>query len=128
MIFKRDHHLRRLLFVERSFQHKARSNLYWLSWLLDKHTAAGEIVLDPMGGAGSILIAATKQRPVISGDIEFHWTSLQKENTLRIRGEMLFSESTHICQWDASDLPFQSGSMPAIITSPPYFDLFSNWK
>ena len=53
--FKRDHHLRRRLFVEASFEHKARMNLYWLAWLLDQHTRPGEMVLDPMGGSGSIL-------------------------------------------------------------------------
>lgn len=128
MTFKRDHRLRRRLFSERSFQHKARSNLYWLAWLIDTCTAPGELILDPMGGSGSILLAATKQRPVLTGDIEPHWAMLQKENALRIRTEMMFGATSHVFQFDAASLPLTSDALPAIVTSPPYFDLFSNWN
>ncbi len=122
--FKRDHHLRRRLFAEASFEHKARMNLYWLAWLLDQHTRPGEMVLDPMGGAGSILLACHKGRPVLSGDVELYWARLQKENACR----SLLGAPAGICQWDAGRLPVASGLVPAIVTSPPYFDMFSNWN
>lgn len=125
--FGRDHCLRRLLFTEESFQHKAKTNLLWLAWLLDHHTA-NTTVLDPMGGVGSILLAATKQRPVITGDIEPHWMRVQAANARRIRHEMLFCAPTTTCHWDAANLPIPSNSIPTIVTSPPYFDLFSNWN
>jgi SAM-dependent methyltransferase len=128
LTFGRDHHLRRRLFTESSFQHKARVNLYWLAWLLHQHTSPTTTVLDPMGGVGSILLAATEQRPVITGDIEPHWATIQAEIARRIRHEMLFSAPAITCQWDAAKLPLPSGSVPAIVTSPPYFDLFSNWN
>jgi len=102
LTFKRDHHLRRRFFTEATFQHKARVNLYWLAWLLDQTTNCHDIVLDPMGGAGSILLAAAKQRPVITGDVEPHWSRLQATNALRIRTQMLFSAPAYVAQWDAA--------------------------
>lgn len=127
LTFQRDHHLRRKLFTEETFQHKARINLFWLAWLLDQHTALGKIVLDPMGGAGSILLAATKQRPVLTGDVEPHWARLQSQNVQRIH-QMMFSAPAHVARWDAAKLPIASGTIPAIVTSPPYFDMFSDWN
>jgi hypothetical protein len=50
LTFGRDHRLRRRLFTEASFQHKARVNLYWLRWLLDQHISGITTILDPMGG------------------------------------------------------------------------------
>lgn len=128
LTFGRDHHLRRRLFTEESFQHKARTNLYWLAWLLDQYTTDTTTILDPMGGVGSTLLAATKQHPVITGDVEHHWVSIQAANARRIQHEMLFSASTTTCQWNAANLPLPTASIPAITTSPPYFDLFSNWS
>ena len=128
LTFQRDHHLRRKFFTEETFQHKARINLFWLAWLLDHHTDPGKTVLDPMGGAGSILLAATKQRPVLTGDIEPHWTRLQGQNAHRIQTQMMFSAPAHVARWDAAKLPIATGTVPAIVTSPPYFDMFSDWN
>ena len=128
LTFGRDHRLRRRFFTQESFQHKARTNLFWLGWLLDQHTADTTTVLDPMGGVGSVLLAATKFRPVITGDLEPHWAKIQALNARRIQHEMLFSAPATTCQWDATNLPLPTASIPAIITSPPYFDLFSNWN
>ena len=60
LAFGRDHHLRARLFVPMTFQHKARINLYWLAWLLDRYGCSDQLVLDPMGGAGSVLLAALR--------------------------------------------------------------------
>jgi len=128
LTFGRDHHLRRKLFTEESFQHKARVNLYWLAWLLHQHIPPTTTVLDPMGGVGSVLLAAITFRAVITGDIEPHWATIQAANARRIQHEQLFKAPTITCQWDAAKLPLPTASIPAIITSPPYFDLFSNWN
>jgi SAM-dependent methyltransferase len=128
LTFERDHHLRRRIFTEETFHHKARSNLFWLAWLLDQYTDVHETVLDPMGGAGSILLAATKQRPVVVGELETHWCHLLKQNAHQLQTRQLFCERIEFAQWDATKLPLASSSIPAIVTSPPYFDLFSNWN
>ncbi|HDZ37841.1 MAG TPA: hypothetical protein ENH62_06095 [Marinobacter sp.] len=127
-IYSRDHHIRRLHFVEESFTHKAKTNLYWLAHLIDMYTDLGQTVIDPMGGSGSILFASLKRRPTITGDIESHWCHIQNQNRSRILNETLIHAPAVVAQWDAAKLPIASSSLPTIITSPPYFDLFSNWN
>jgi len=127
--FARDHHLRRRLgFAERSFEHKAKLNLNWLAWLLNKHTAPGSVVLDPMAGTGSILLAALNMHPTVAGDVEVYWSRLLNRNALRIRRRHLIVAPMLTCRWDATRLPLPDASLDAIVTSPPYFDLFSNWN
>ena len=83
LTFARDHHLRRRLgFAESTFEHKAKLNLNWLAWLLNKHTAPGSVVLDPMAGPGSILLAALNQHPTLAGDVEDYWSRLLAEHIL----------------------------------------------
>jgi len=127
--YQRDHHLRRLLrFDERVFTHHAKTNLNWLGHLVHVYTAAGQIILDPMAGSGSILLAALAGHPVISGDVETTWCELQRDNALRISAESLFCAPVHVTRWDAGHLPLRTHSIPVIITSPPYFDAFSDWN
>jgi len=127
--FPRDHHQRRSLrFDEQSFEHQAKTNLNWLGHLIHLYTQPGQTLLDPMGGTGSILLALYTGRQVITGDVETPWAQLQQQNALRIHTESLFSAPAQVGQWDASHLPLPSSSIPVIITSPPYFDLFSNWN
>ena len=57
--FKRDNYLRSQIFTTDSFKHAGRANLNLLSALLQR-VPAGALVVDPMGGTGSILIAAVK--------------------------------------------------------------------
>ena len=127
--YRRDHHLRRYLgFTETTFQHHAKTNLLFLAHLLHTHTAAGQTVLDPMGGSGSVLLAALTGHPVISGDVEASWCELQRDNAFRICAESLFCAPIHVARWDAGHLPLADNTIPVIITSPPYFDAFSDWN
>lgn len=127
--FARDHHLRRHLgFAEATFEHKAKLNLNWLAWLLNEHMAPGAVVLDPMAGTGSILLAALNQHPTLAGDVESYWSRLLNRNALRIHSRHLIVSPMLTCRWDAARLPLPDASLDAIVTSPPYFDLFSNWN
>lgn len=125
---KRDYHLRKKLFTEESFFHKAKYNLYWLAQLIHKHIPAGVPILDPMGGSGSILLATLNGHPVITGDLEPHWVDIQKENYLRIRQNDLFVAPAEIYQWDATKTHLGPGSVASAVFSPPYFDMFSDWS
>lgn len=126
--FKRDHHQRAQLFHPDSFKHSGRANLNLLSALL-QYAPAGQIVLDPMGGTGSILIATDHQHPVVCGELESHWAFISETNRKNIAGQRLIAASTPAlcCQWDAGRLPLASGTVPFIITSPPYWDMLSDW-
>jgi len=127
--FARDHHLRRHLgFAEASFEHKAKLNLNWLAWLLHEHTAPGSVILDPMAGIGSILLAALNQHPTLAGDVEGYWSRLLNRNALRIQRRHLLVAPMLTARWNAARLPLPDASLDTIVTSPPYFDLFSNWN
>ena len=127
--YRRDHHLRRYLgFTETTFQHRAKTNLLFLAHLINTYAAARQTVLDPMGGSGSVLLAALTGHPVISGDVETIWCELQRDNAFRICAESLFCAPVHVARWDAGHLPLADNTIPVIITSPPYFDAFSDWN
>jgi len=129
LIFPRDHHLRRRLgWSEETFQHHAKCNLNWLAWLLNEYTDPGAIVLDPMAGVGSTLLAALNQHPTLAGDVEPYWASLLAQNAERLQQRHLIVSPILTCQWTATRLPLPDSSIPAVVTSPPYFDLFSNWN
>jgi len=129
LTFARDHHLRRYLgFAESTFEHKAKLNLNWLAWLLNEYMDPGSVILDPMAGTGSILLAALNQHPTLAGDVEVYWSRLLNRNSLRIRRKHLIVAPILTARWDAARLPLPDASLDAIVTSPPYFDLFSNWN
>ena len=47
---RRDIYLRERLFDEASFTHHAKMNLNLVQQLVERYTAPGDLVLDPMGG------------------------------------------------------------------------------
>ncbi|NJN96432.1 MAG: hypothetical protein HC875_21160 [Anaerolineales bacterium] len=126
--FKRDSHLRAKLFHPDSFKHAGKMNLNLIFTLLEQ-IPGGELIVDPMGGTGSILVATDKLHPVICGELESHWAQVAEMNRVSISRGRLFSASTpSLCpQWDATRLPLRSSSVGAIITSPPYWDMLSDW-
>ena len=126
--FKRDNYQRARLFHPDSFKHNGKANLNLISALL-QYVPAGGLVIDVMGGTGSLLIATDHQYPVVCGELESHWAALSETNRKSIGGRRLFAASTPAlcCQWDAGRLPLASESVPAIITSPPYWDMISDW-
>jgi hypothetical protein len=126
--FKRDNHLRANLFHPDSFKHQGKANLNLLFTLL-QGVPGGEIVLDPMAGTGSLWIGTDLGYPVICGELEPHWAALCETNRKSIGIRRLFAASTSglTSQWDATRLPLASGSVGGIITSPPYWDMLSDW-
>lgn len=126
--FKRDNHFRAQLFDQASFKHQGKANLNLLLALL-QHLPAGQIILDPMAGTGSALIYLDYGYPVICGELEAHWSQLCEINRKSITISRLFAASTPaLCnQWDAARLPLQNESVADIVTSPPYWDMLSDW-
>lgn len=126
--FKRDSHFRGQLFHKDSFQHQGKANIYMLYAIMD-YLPAGGYILDPMAGTGSALVYTDYAYPVICGELEPHWAKVCEINHQTISRARLFSNSTPaLCnQWDAARLPLASNSIPAIVTSPPYWDMLSDW-
>ncbi len=61
---------RRELFPEEVFNHPAKANIYLIEALIEYLTEPGQTVLDPFGGTGTILIAATVGRNIITVELE----------------------------------------------------------
>ncbi|HUX76902.1 MAG TPA: hypothetical protein VMY40_09720, partial [Anaerolineae bacterium] len=57
-----------------------------------------------------------------------YWSRLLNRNALRIRRRHLIVAPILTARWDAARLPLPDASLDAIVTSPPYFDMFSNWN
>lgn len=124
--FPRDVALRQRLFDPRSFQHDARANLGLLDYLIRNYTRPGDLVLDPMGGTGSLFLGlAVGGRRVVCGELEAWLRRILESN--RRRAAAWAPASGLAYQGDATKLPLASGSVDAIITSPPYADTFSDW-
>jgi modification methylase len=126
---KRDVYQRARLFDPASFTHHAKANLNLLQAILDRYSNPGDLVVDPMGGSGSIYIGLLTGRRIVAGDIEAQWAKLLVENQISLARQSIiaFATSSLACRWDAVKLPLASGQADLIITSPPYFDTFSDW-
>jgi len=122
--FPRDSHLRRRLFAPESFQHNAKANLFILQHLLSHYTRPGQTILDPMGGTGSLFVGGLGKRLVVCGEIENWLRPILAANRNRAAG---WGQHGIGYQGDAAKLPLASGSVDAVITSPPYWDTFSDW-
>lgn len=125
--FKRDSYLRRRWFHANSFQHQGRANLNQLRWIAEQYLEPGRLVVDPMGGTGSLYILATDGFPVACGDVEAWLLPILKANASLVAQKWLFARATSAFRWDAAKLPFGPSSVPAIVTSPPYWDMLSDW-
>src|SRR5690554_4269194 len=127
--FANDVQTRRRLFVPQSFEHPARANLNLVSWLVRRYTQPCDIILDPMAGSGSLLVAASDDRQVCLNEIEPHWIDLCLSNAERIACAGLFSSSPiWVIEGDARRLPLQASTVNHVLTSPPYWDTFSDWQ
>lgn len=126
--FKRDAQLRARLFDARSFEHDAKANLYLLAYLVDRYTKPGDLVLDPMGGTGSLYLSAPiGARWIVCGELE-SWLMPILEKNRRRMSDWARRPAPVAYQGDAAKLPIASGSAAACLFSPPYWDTFSDWN
>jgi SAM-dependent methyltransferase len=126
---KRDIYQRAALFDEASFTHHAKMNLNLVQAVLDRYSDPGDLVLDPMAGTGSVFVGLLTGRRVIAGDIEAQWARLLRENQIGLARQSLIALATPGlgCRWDGARLPLATGQVDLCLTSPPYYDTFSNW-
>ena len=63
-----------------------------------------------------------------TGDIELQWSRLLGRNLERCRQDIVgFATPGLAARWDATKLPLVGGQVDLVLTSPPYFDTFSDW-
>ena len=121
--FPRDTAVRKRYFPPEAMMHPAKMDLGLLMHLVSRYTRPGEVVLDPMGGIGSLLLACREGRNVVLVELEEHFVALARRAWDRIRA--LGPALGHRLGWavilrgDARSLPFPGGA-EAVLFSPPY--------
>ena len=122
IVFRSDTKHRKQWFTGLSFSHPAKMTLPLQLYLIDRYTQPGDIILDPMAGSGTLLVACSLGRHVICVELEQKFVDMQKGNWGKIqqRGPQMGYQmgTATILQGDARNL---SGLLvDKIITSPPY--------
>lgn len=111
--------LRNRWMIKESYAHPAKLHLGLLDWIVNRYTEAGDSILDPMAGVGSILYAGTLQRDVFAREIEPRWLEIAHKNAAHIHAlSGMFSGHIHVGQADARS-PWNVRA-DHIILSPPY--------
>lgn len=111
--------LRYRYFTRESMAHPAKLHLKLLAHIIDRYTAPGDTIADPMAGIGSTAYAALLQRNVVLREIEPRWLAMAHENaTLIIREAGLLAGSIDIGQVDARER--WGFTVDHIVFSPPY--------
>lgn len=120
--FKSDTAERKRYFKAASFAHPAKMVLGLQIYLIEHYTKPGDVILDPMTGSGTILIACTLGRNVVCVELEEKFVKMQQDNWEKIKslGPMLGHQmgQATILQGDARDLDGLLADN--ILFSPPY--------
>jgi DNA modification methylase len=122
--FNSDTKQRKLLFTGTHFAHPAKMHYSLLMWIVENFTKEGEVILDPMAGSGTTMLACRLGRNVILNELEAKFVKMQQENWAKVQtfgAEMGYSMGQcKISQADARQL--DSVLADTIISSPPYHD------
>ncbi len=130
LTFRSDTKHRKQFFTGVSFSHPAKMLLPLELWLIENYTKPGDVILDPMAGSGTVLVACSMGRHVIAVELEQKFVDMMKGNWQKIqeRGPMLGCQmgKATIIQGDARNL--EGLLVDRIITSPPYGELANEKK
>ncbi len=122
LAFKPDTRHRKQFFTGVSFSHPAKMMLPLELWLIENYSKPGDVILDPMGGSGTLLVACAMGRHVITVELEQKFVDMQRGNWLKIceRGPMMGYQmgTAQMIQGDARNLP--ALLVDKCIFSPPY--------
>ena len=105
--FKSDVAKRKRLFTPESFAHPAKMHLGMLLWIMGKYTKPGEVILDPMAGAGSTMLATRYGRNVVLVELEQKFVDMARANWEKVKElpQMSYEMgSCQIIQGDSRDL------------------------
>lgn len=120
--FSSDTKHRKQWFTGISFSHPAKMSLPLQLWIIDNFTEEGETILDPMAGSGTILVACSMGRNVVTLELGDKFVQMQKDNweIVKQRGCQLgYSMGTAtILQGDARNL--EGLLVDKCVFSPPH--------
>ena len=113
---------RKSLFPPEVMKHLAKLQMYLLDAIIEFVSEPGDVLLDPMAGTGTLMMAALKGRTVITIDIEEGYHELQKAVHDHLRaGHPEMSPCIHLYGNCKLLLPIPCNH---IIFSPPYGQAF----
>jgi SAM-dependent methyltransferase len=125
--FRPDTRLRAKLFVPEAMSHPAKANLHMMLEIVERYTEPGQLILDPMAGAGSTMTAALMGRNVVCVDLETHFVEPMRASWEKMKRNPMMGfqmGEVTIIQGDARDL----GDLlvDAAVFSPPWEDNLPN--
>ena len=127
--FSQDTKHRKEWFTGISFSHPAKLSLPLQLWIIENYSEPGDILLDPMAGSGTILVACSLGRNVIACELEQKFVAMANANWKKIkqRGPQLGYQMgiCQIIQGDARQLTSilcNVKQSDVVITSPPFAD------
>lgn len=119
--FKSDTKLRKQYFTPEHFAHPAKMHLSMLLWIVRKFTKPGEMILDPMAGSGTTMLACTLGRNVILVELEKKFCKMMKDNWKKVSSQSRLDYKMGTCQIIQSDSRNLTGILvDKCIFSPPF--------
>ena len=118
---KNDTALRRRLFVPEAFAHPAKGHIGLWQEIIERYTKEGNLILDPMSGIGTTLVAALMGRNVICVELEQHFVEPMKASWEKMRQHPMLGYEIGkvlILRGDAKALPLNRAD--CVVSSPPY--------
>jgi len=116
--FKSDIKKRRKFFTPEHFAHPAKMHLGLALWIVGKYSQPGELILDPMAGAGTTMIATTLGRNVVLVDLEEKFIKMMQDNWEKLKTDGYAIGNCQILQGDARNLSNLWADV--CFFSPPY--------
>lgn len=106
-------------FTRASLAHPAKMHAGLLLWLVERYSAPGQTILDPMCGIGTTLLGALSQRDVVGYEIEPSFLKEAHRNAAQIiEAAGLFAGRITVAAHDArTPWPHQAD---VVLFSPPY--------
>jgi DNA modification methylase len=114
-----DNDLRKQLYVS-TVSHPAKNNLFLYRELIEYLTVAGQIVLDPMLGAGSAMIGATIGRKIIGIELNHKLAEQAHTNAANLMMNQYPQSIILVTEGDCTKLLPVPIQVDLIIFSPPY--------
>lgn len=124
--FPGDAEYRKRIFPPEVSKHPAKANIYLIQSIVEYVSEPEQIILDPMSGTGTLMIAALMGRVVICVDISELFHNIQQRALTKL-DEIAPGINSHIM---LINLPCQNylpipGLADHIIFSPPYANIFN---
>ena len=117
IIYPSDTAYRKSLFPPEVMKHPAKMQMWLEKDIIDYVSKPGDILLDPFGGTGTLLIATLMGRVVILLEIEESYHKLQQEVYDGLKSEPVVAPAILLHGYNRFLLPIQCNH---IITTPPY--------